>query len=138
MRAMMRAATIAIALGVFACDDAAETGSGASSNDLEIGEIETTARDQGDGTVVIDLHWTFRQREPTMSVSELPPVYLFNENLEIRAIPEPEEPSWDGGQVSFRSTIKLSEEEWRQGCWQTFHDVGWIATGPITCINQGS
>jgi hypothetical protein len=138
MKATGRAAALAIALTTAACGRPvslpAET-----STDIELGEIETRARDVDDATVAVELRWTFR--DPTVTpidVTELPPVFLFNERSTIRAVPVVERPPWNNGEARFEARVEVQREQWRQGCWQAhYRIVGVIASGPITCINQG-
>ena len=139
MGKISRATALAIALAMSACGQPASTPSEASSGDLELGAIETTASDLTDNTVTVELRWTFRQlaSSPT-NVAELPPVFLSNGPSDIRAVPDAR-PTWHNGEIRFEATVHVPKEQWRQGCWQAdYRLTGVVASGRITCINQGA
>ena len=140
MRVITVAAAITMALTMSACEQQADTPNGAASNDLELGKIEATTLDLNDSTVTVELRWTFRQAASSpMSVAELPPVFLFNGQSDIRAVPDAGLPNWDNGQVRFEAAVNVPKEAWSEGCWQAdYRLVGVVASGPVTCINQGA
>ncbi len=140
MRVTPGAAAITMVLTMSACEQQAGTPNGPASNNLELGKIEATTRDLDDSTVTVDLRWTFRQAaSSTMSVAELPPVFLSNGQSEIRAVPDAGLPNWENGQVRFEAAVNVPKEAWREGCWQADYLIaGVVASGPVTCINQGA
>lgn len=139
MRASLRATAIAVALTASGCDQPVDTPNEAKTNELELGKIEAQARDANDNTVTVELHWTFRRQASfPMSVAELPPVFLFNEQFDLRAGPEGGLPDWHNDEVHFEATLSVPTEAWRQGCWQArYRIVGVVENMPITCLNQG-
>lgn len=139
MKATGRAAALAIVLATAACGRPVSLPAESTSTDIELGEIAARARDLDHATVTVELRWTFR--DPTanpIDVAELPPVFLFNEQSDLRAVPVVERPAWNNGEARFEARVDISREQWRQGCWQAhYRPVGVIASGPITCINEG-